>query len=276
MDPLQLLILVAAGLAAGFVAGLIGVGGGVIFAPILFFYYQAVGVPETVIAPLTIGSSLFCTLVAAVVSAWTQYSRKSVHTRVALQVGAFSALAILLMTRFVTTQPWYDGTDFQIVFSAVLLIVVVRMVIRPSEREVDDARDGGRRFGWPLLAGTGGAAGVVAAAAGVGGGVVLVPVYSHLLRLPIHRAAGTSSATIVLIAAVGVVTYAWIGWNEPLPHTAVGYVDAVRSLLLSIPAIFTAHLGVSAAHRINRRALRLSFAGIAVVVAVRLLWRALW
>ena len=273
MDPFHLLVLLAAGLVAGFVAGLIGVGGGIIFAPVLFFHYQAIGISPAAIAPLTIGSSLLCTLVAAAVSARSQYAKDAVSTRIALRVGLFSALAVFLMTRFVTTQPWYDGTAFQIVFSGVLLIMVARMIVRtdgaPGSKETD------RSFGWPVLAATGTTAGAVAAAAGVGGGVVLVPAYTHFLGLPIHRATGTSSATIVLISLVGVVNYAWLGRGAPVPEMALGYVDVVRALMLSVPAMVTAHYGVQTAHRISRKALRRSFAILAGLVALRLLWDAL-
>lgn len=274
MDPLHLLILIGAGLAAGFVAGLIGVGGGIIFAPVLFFHYRAIGVDSIAIAPLTIGSSLFCTLIAAVISAWAQYGKHAVVTRVALYVGLFSALAVFLMTRYVTTRSWYDGTVFQVVFSTVLLILVSRMIFRPRV-DVSDRIEHSRTFAWPVLAATGSAAGAVASAAGVGGGVVLVPAYSNLLGLPIHVSTGTSSATIVIISLVGVLTYAWLGRGAAVPDLSVGYVDALRGLTLAVPAMLTARLGVWTAHRINRRALRLSFAALAGIVAVRLLWDAL-
>ncbi len=276
MEFLHLLILLGAGLAAGFVAGLIGVGGGIIFAPVLFFHYQAIGVPADVIAPLTIGSSLFCTLLAAIASAWTQYSKDAVVTRVALTVGLFSAFAVYLTTRFVTTRPWYDGDTFQVVFSLVLLSVVARMVVRrsaPGGRVVESAHVD---HPWPILAGAGTIAGAVSAAAGVGGGVVLVPTYSHFMRMPIRVATGTSSATIVIISVVGVTNYVVLGWGDTDLYGAVGYVDILRGLVFAVPSLLTAHLGVHLAHRINQRALRMSFAGIASLVAVRLLVDALW
>lgn len=277
MEWMSVLLLLGAGLAGGFVAGLIGVGGGIIFAPVLFFFFEGIGISAEVIAPLTIGSSLFCTLLASLASGWFQLRKRAVLRQVALRVGLFSAVAVFLMSRFVTTQPWYDGTAFQVVFSCILLVVVARMVLTRPRQEVPPARAVGvrRSFGWPLLAGTGTVAGAVASAAGVGGGVVLVPAYHHGLRLPMHTSVGTSSATIVLISAVGVVNYMVMGWGVAGPATAVGYVDAGHGLLLALPALVTARLGVWTAHRINTRALRLSFALIAAVVAVRLLWRAL-
>lgn len=272
---MQLLLLLLAGLAGGFIAGLIGVGGGVIFAPVLFFYFQAIGVDPSVLAPLTIGSSLFCTLLAAVASAWFQVRKQSIIPRVALSVGVFSIVAVFLVTRFVTTQPWYDEEAFQVVFSVVLLTVVVRMVFSKRTRTAPDQPVAASDSRWPALATTGTVAGAVSAAAGVGGGVVLVPAYSNFLKIPIHLAVGTSSATIVLIALSGVVTNMIAGWGAPVPATAVGYVDVGRALLLAAPAVLTARLGVWTAHRINTTALRWSFAVIAAFVATRLLWNAL-
>ncbi|WP_457652936.1 sulfite exporter TauE/SafE family protein [Rhodocaloribacter sp.] len=267
----QVLVLVGAGLAGGFLGGLIGVGGGIIFTPVLFFYFQGLGVAPEALAPLTIGSSLFCTLVVAVASAYFQHRRNAVRPRVALGAGLSSAVAVYLTTRFVTTQPWYDARVFQIVFSLILLVVVVRMVW-PRRAASGGAE---RRAGWPVLFGVGTAAGAVASAAGVGGGVVLVPAYHGFLRLPVAAAVGTSSATIAIIALAGVVSYAVTGRGAPVPGTALGYVDVGRAVLLSAPALLSARFGVRLAHRIDTRALRLTFAAVACFVAARLILRAL-
>ncbi len=271
MDVVHVVLLVAAGLGGGFVAGLFGVGGGIVFAPVLFFYYQQIGVSPETLVPLTIGSSLFCTMITAVASAWVQYGKKAVVTRVAVIVGLFSAAIVLIMTRWITTRPWYDGEAFQIVFSIVLLTLVVRMLVR-FESEPEQGVFDPRRLRGRMLAGTGTAAGAIASAAGVGGGVVLVPAYNHFLRLPMHIATGTSSATIVFISLAGVLAYGWLGQEANTPELTLGYVDAVRGLFLAGPATLTARLGVRTAHRLNQRMLQLLFAALAGVIALRLLW----
>ena len=269
---LDVVMLLSAGLAAGFVAGLTGVGGGSLFAPVLLFYFRSQGVAPVQIAPLTAGTSLLCVLLASSASAWSQHRRGAVAWRFVGLVGGFSAVAVFLVTRLVATQPWYSQYAFQVVFSGVLLVVGLRM-LQPARW--DGAGEPDRQAGWPLLMGTGAAAGAVSAATGVGGGVVLVPAYHRFLRLPMKRAVGTSSATIVLIAAIGVASYAASEANALTSFVALGYVDVGRALFLAGPALVSARLGVKASHRIKTHLLRRLFAGLMLLVAGKLLWEVL-
>ncbi len=269
----MLLLLLVAGALGGFVAGLVGVGGGVIFGPVLFFTYQAVGVEDPILTPLTLGSSLLCTFAASASGAVAQRSAGAIDTRTALVAGGFAAVAVVLVGRFVSTQAWYSKEEFQVVLGLILVVVVVRMLTkkdRPDTLSTDGARRG---VGWLSL--TGVAAGAVASLAGVGGGVVLVPAFSGVVRLPLKVAAGTSTAAITIITAVGVATYAVLGWGQPTPNGALGYVDWRGAAALALPAVVTARFGVVTAHRIDVRYVRYSFAGFAAIVAVRLLWNAL-
>ncbi|MDQ7040126.1 MAG: sulfite exporter TauE/SafE family protein [Rhodothermus sp.] len=272
MQPTYLLLLSGIGLLGGFLAGLVGVGGGIVFAPVLFFYFQAIGVPASVVTPLTLGTSLFCTLLASLSSAWFQYRRQAVVATVALGAGLFSALSITLTTRYVTTQPWYNGTAFRLVFGFVLLSVALRM-LRGKERNPGVAATFHLR--WSVLAGAGTVAGTVAAAAGVGGGIILVPLYHRLLGLPMHRAVGTSSATIVLISLAGILSYALSAPATSPGMPTLGHVDVLHGLLLAVPATISARFGVQTAHRLRTIWLRRAFAVLALFVAGRLLLQAL-
>ena len=134
----HIVLLVSGGFAAGFVAGIVGVGGGIIFAPVLYFYFESLGVSDATIAPLVIGSSLFCTLVASLASSYFHQHRGAVDWTIAFKVGAGSSVAVFLMTRFVTTQPWFNGDVFKVAFSIVLLAVVGRMVFGKNRDDLGD------------------------------------------------------------------------------------------------------------------------------------------
>jgi uncharacterized membrane protein YfcA len=193
---------------------------------------------------------------------------------VALISGVAASVILALVGSFVTTRDWYDREAFQVVFGTFLLAVALQMLLSRGRRE-EDADTGTERAGaGPALA-AGTAAGALAAAAGVGGGVILVPLYHGVLRIPTRASVGTSTAAIVVIAAAGALTYAVLGWGEPVPAGAVGFVDVVSGLALALPAMFTARMGVIAGRRLPVRGVRLAFGAVALVVAVRLLVGAL-
>lgn len=273
MDPIHVAILVVAGLCGGFIAGLVGVGGGIVFAPILLFYFQATGADPATVAPLTIGTSLLCTLMASSISARQHHLNGAVRWDVSLRVGLLSAAALYAIVEAVTTQDWYDRFAFQLVFGALLLLVSAQMTFSKNgdDGPGSQANSEGSPTSWLQLGGIGSAAGAIAALAGVGGGVLMVPAYHQILRLPIQISVGTSSASIVVISTVGVLTYALTGWSEVEGILTLGYVDVIHGLLLAVPAIPGARAGARLAHRIPRRGLRISFAVIAAVVAGRML-----
>lgn len=266
-------VLVAAGLLGGFVAGLIGIGGGIIFAPVLLLYFRSIGVPDDLVTPLAIGTSLLCTMVTSIVSARRHHLKDSVNVRVALATGLTSAVAVLLTTMFITTRPWYDQSVFGIAFSIVLMTVAIRMLMeRPAVVKAASDQDdiASRSSDIVTLAVTGSVAGVVSSAVGVGGGVVLVPAYNRFLGLPIHVSIGTSSATIILISIFGVTSYILGGYGEHATTFSVGFVDPLHAAILSVPAALSARLGVWAAHRVNQRRLQQGFAVFAIIVAIRI------
>ncbi len=262
----ELLILLAAGAVGGFLAGLLGVGGGIVFAPVLLTYFGWIGVPDDALVPLTAGTSLLCTWLSSAASAWFQAKREAVDWRTALITGACSIVSVWLVKEYVTTADWYTREVFSRVFAVVLLIVVVRMV---TGRD-DDSRGLKVRTGWLPAIGLGG--GALSAAIGIGGGIVLVPAYNRLARLPLRLALGTSSATILVTTAAGVLAYAFtVDTAFGSPNGTMGAVAFGHALALGVPAVFAAKLGVRVGQKASTQYLRWAFAALAAFVALRLL-----
>ncbi len=268
---IELAILLVAGAAGGYLAGLVGVGGGIIYAPVLLFYYRLIGLEDPLLTPLVLGTSLFCVLGAALSGVYAQRRARAIHWHTAATTGVIAAVLILLTGRFLTTQPWYDQRAFQIVLGVVLVWVVVKM-LRPGRTEAPLAGDVPAKPSLPTLAGIGSGVGVLVAAAGVGGGVLLVPLYDRLLRFPLKHAMATSLATIAFVSLAGVATYAILGIGVEAPVGVVGYVDVYRGLVLGLPATVFARWGVRTAQRTEVRIIRYVFAAVAGLVAVRLMY----
>jgi len=277
MEIVHIVLLIGAGLAGGFLSGLVGVGGGIIYGPVLLYYFRAIGIEDPLLTPLTLGTSLLCVGATAFSGALVQMSAGAVAGRVAAITGGFAAVSVYLTGDLITTQEWYNQRLFQIVLGSVLLYVVTRLML--GRRRQDDGslhvNLAEARLSIGRLAAIGIATGVLVAAAGVGGGVVLVPLFSGWLRLPLKVAMATSLASIVLVSAVGILTYVVLGIGQEVPAGAVGYVDFLNGLLLVAPALLTARLGVQAAHRAPVKVVRGVFAVLAAVVAVLMIGEAI-
>lgn len=277
MEWIHIVALLAAGLGTGFLVGLVGVGGGIVFAPVLLYYYQAVGISPLIIAQLAVATSLFCVLLASTFSAWHQFRRRSADVRTALYVGLSSVIGVYLVAQFVTTQPWFEARVFQVILGALLIASVIRMLVPEKPSAGARVQPGqSSHIPIPAMATTGIAAGGLSAVAGVGGGIVLVPIYHNLFRYSIHLATGSSSATIVLTSFAGVVTYMLLG-SAPAGASplTIGSVDIMTGLLLAVPAMLSSRAGVSAAHRLPRKVLTYIFVTIATLVAAKLLYDAI-
>ncbi len=272
MTLATLALMALAGAVAGLLVGLLGVGGGILYAPVLLVVLRASGITDPILTPLAAGTSLLCVLLAASVGTHALARRGAVDLRLAARVGLAAAVPVVLTTALVTTQPWYREQTFSVVLGVLLVLTALRLVLRrdaPDPEPAGEAPPPAWRLG---VAGAG--AGILAALAGVGGGVVMVPALHGLARLPFKAATATSAAAIVPIAAVGVATYAVAGLGADVPPGALGFVDLPRGLALALPAVLTARIGVRLQERLPVRAIRLVFAAFATVVAVRLLLHA--
>src|SRR5690554_768580 len=100
------------------IAGLMGVGGGIIFTPVLFFLFENAGVQDPVV--WTIGSGLFCTFIAAFGSTIRQHLQKNMFWKEGIVLGIMGAIGIYL-GKLIVVSKYYSETEFAIFFSLVLL-----------------------------------------------------------------------------------------------------------------------------------------------------------
>ena len=272
MDISSVFLLILLGGLAGVAGGLLGIGGGLILTPSLFFFFREAGVPEDVLTPLAIGTGLLCTWVISLSSAIHHHSRGATNLRTAIICGLTAASAAAATSIWVTTAPWFTPDLFQRVFAFFLMAVAIRMMLpgaADNNKKAREADDESVIRPLPIIFG-GAIAGFVASTVGIGGGMVLVPLYERLLKMKIRLAVGTSSATIVIITLAAVVTFVVRGSGLSITASSIGFVDFKLAAILAIPAAITTRLGVSIAHRINRQRLRQIFGVLALLISIRL------
>ncbi|SMO54609.1 sulfite exporter TauE/SafE family protein [Fodinibius sediminis] len=265
---MELLFLLLLGVVAGMVAGLFGLGGGILFTPILFVVFNDAGIEDPVV--LTIGSSLFCTFIASLGSSIRQFQQQNFYWSEGIRVGLLGAAGIFA-GKVVITSGYYSQQVFVIFFS-LLLVYVAYMFYRRGSRKTKKIRHDQWPISWRQSVVTGGLGGFVAALAGIGGGGVMVPLMNLWYKKGFVKSVSVSSLAIVLISLSGWVQLAFFnGTTRALTSYHIGYVDFGAALPLAAGGLLGGFVGALFNLKINRQYLQYAFAVLAVGMAIKLL-----
>ena len=246
----------------GFLAGLLGVGGGIVIVPVLSWIIIFVRFPSEISQHIAVATSLATIIPTAVSSSRAHRARGAVddniiHSwRIPLIIGALAG-------GFAAS--YVSSNVLRFVFGFIALLVAINMAM-PKAIVIAE------RLPQGVAAGViPGGIGLFSALMGIGGGTLAVPV-QNAFSIPIRVAVGTASAMGLLIAIPGTLGFVWAGWNHVgLPPFSVGYVS-LPAFLLIVPATWaTAPLGARFAHSINQRALRLAFAIFLAITSFKML-----
>ncbi len=259
--------LLAAGALAGLIAGLLGVGGGIVMVPAMALAFEFIGIDASVYQHVAVGTSLAVIVATGTASAMAHYRRGAVMVDVLKVWGPFivgGALAGGLMAGM------YTGDALRIIFGVVALFVALNIVLPVQRRMM-------ARLGDSLVTNRISAAliGYVSALMGIGGGSLSVPTLAAFGN-SMHRAVGTGAALGVLLAVPGTVGFVISGWGAAgRPPLSLGYVNFPALILIGVLATLVAPFGAALAHRLNQRHLKGVFGLFLLAVGARMLWQAL-
>lgn len=252
----------ALGGLAGFLAGLLGIGGGLLMVPFFAWILPASGMNPALIMQVAVGTSLSVIAFTSLSSALAHHRREGVLWPVfrllvpGLVLGALAGSAIA----DVIPSDWLQ----RIVGVAALLVAIKMMLnLQPPAHHVVPGGVG--------LFSAGGVIGAVSALIGIGGGSLTVP-YLNWCNVEMRRAVGTAAASGIPIAWAGALGFIWTGMNETgLPPHSLGYVYLPALLATGIASICLAPLGARAAHALPAAALKKVFAVLLLVIGIRML-----
>ncbi|MCG7624194.1 sulfite exporter TauE/SafE family protein [Epibacterium sp. Ofav1-8] len=252
----------AAGVAGGILAGLLGVGGGIVIVPALYFALSLTGMDPALTMQVAVGTSLATIVFTSLSSGYGHYKKGAIDTAL-LKLWAPSILTGVLIGGILGGV--VSGNVLLAVFATVAMAVAFDMILRkPAEATAP------RSFSKPVWAALGVFAGAVSAMMGIGGGTVCVPTLSFL-GYDIRKAVGTSAAIGFIIGLPGALIYMATGFAaEGLPPMSLGYVNLMLAAVIIPLSTTFARLGVKLAHSIPRRALKLCFGVFLMLTALRM------
>lgn len=272
MDATLLFYLVyfLAGLLAGIIAGMLGLGGGVVLVPVLFFMFTAQGYADSVVIKLATATSLATIVGTGMSSAVSHYRLGSVQLQWLYWLAPGIVVGAVLGMVLVDVL---DAFWVTMVFAVGELVVAARMGLFASQSSVDEPVTHAMTDKHLLaLLPAGLFIGTVSSLAGIGGGVLTVPLLVGLAGV-VRPAIGTSAVVGLCIAIPGVISAVTFGLNETdLPENTWGYVVWPVALAIMAGSILTAPLGAKLAQRLPVARLKQCFALVLVIAGLRMMW----
>ena len=259
-------ILAVSGVVAGFVAGLLGVGGGIVTVPVLEYSLRFAGVPEEWRMHIAVATSLAAIIPTSISSARTHHGRGAVDWELARSWGVPIVLGAGLGSFLASRAPLAVLAGL---FGTIALLVALKMLSPLDHLRAAQAVP--RGVGGGILAAF---IGGVSAMMGIGGGTLTVPTL-NLCGYPIHRAVGTAAFFGIFISVPGTVGYLLARPPVDLPWATVGFVSLVGLAIIAPGSMLTATLGARVAHSLSRRRLSQAFGIFLLVVGMRMAYRAL-
>lgn len=258
-----LLLLAGAGVLAGFLSGLLGIGGGGVLVPVLYEVFGAAGVPEEVRMHVTLGTTL-AVIAPTVFRSFSAFrARGTVEIAVVRRMGPWIFLGVVAGS----VIAFYASSEvLRWIWVAFGSALAVKMFLGRDDWRISDTLPRP-----PWLEAVACLIGLISTLMGIGGATFTVP-FLTLHGMPLLRAVGTATGIGAIIAIPGLIGYVISGWGEPgLPPLSIGYVN-IGACLIAPLAVLAAPYGVHVAHGISKRKLELAFAVFITSVVARFLW----
>lgn len=263
----MLLMLLAIGAFAGVLAGLLGVGGGIVLVPAFFYAFQTLGYEGPQLMQMCLATSLATIIVTSVRSVHSHNKKAAVDWDILRRWGpgiAFGAIVGVLIVAQLRSN------TLQAIFGILALIVGLYMSFGRADWRLGQSMPKGmtRLILSPVV-------GFMSVLMGIGGGSFGVPLMS-LYNTAIHRAVATAAGFGVLIAVPAVIGFLFVDMQMATPPWTIGAINLIAFGVIIAMTLVTAPLGVRLAHSIDAKPLKRVFGIFLMIVALNMLRKAFW
>ena len=255
--------LLITGVIGGLIAGLFGVGGGIVIVPILFWIFTSLNFPNEILMHMAIGSSLATIIPTSISSARAHYYRGSIEIDIIKKWAPGIFLGAIIGG---LSGKYFSVNELKYLFASIAFLVALNMFFKESFRLGNNVPKS--RLLNIIMSSL---IGLVSSLMGVGAGTLGVPALVAL-SVPIHKAIGTAAALGLFIAVPATLGLAFSGFNVPnRPPMSIGYVNLIAFFIMFPLTVFFAPIGVKFAHRINQRLLKIIFGIFLIITSVKML-----
>lgn len=281
------LILLLCGSIGGFLAGLLGVGGGMLFIPVIHEYLNGYSLTTDEIVKYTLGNSIALVFISGVSGTFRQIKMGTWDWKQSLQIGIPGALSSLAMSYAITHGDWYNKQRFQTVFLGFLLLSIGNMIFGKSKAQkinspsntnvelndnpthISPTAKNQKTILLPTLVGI--LAGTVVSLSGLGGGIIMVPLFRMLLKKPMHQATSLSLSIVPILSISSLLQYTISQPIQPINPLQTGYLLWIILIPMMAGVMFFSSFGQKTAPRVPVLWLRVIFAVLSSIILIKTL-----
>jgi uncharacterized membrane protein YfcA len=260
-------LLVFSGALGGFLSGLLGVGGGIIFIPILEIVFRHYGLEADMVKYL-LANSLGVIIFTGIFNSIKQYQSKNFFFVFILYTAIPGIAMVLLFSQLIVLGDWYNKKVFNLVFAAMLIPGLLRLFMN-RKSEVVDVQAEPKKIGFVL---TGMITGVFTAFSGLGGGVIMIPAFVNHLKLPIKVATSVSAGVVPFFALPSAIFYMF---QQPTVVTSAighfGYILYPVIFPMVLGTLTTVSMGVKTGHQVKQSTVKIIFSVFVAVILIKIL-----
>ena len=232
----QTIILLFTGVVIGFLAGMLGIGGGLIMTPVQYWLYTSAGIDPDIAIKMSFATSLAVILPTAISGVWRHQRLGNINWKIASFMGIFTFAGSIIGATITSILP---GDVLKVIFGVVVLIMAARMFTAKISETNRPVRQ--NLWLWAILAlGVGILTGIL----GLGGGIFIIPILVLILGFTIRSATATSLAMMLFTSVGGIIGYILNGLQVTgLPDHTIGYIYWPAWIALTLGSIFMVQLG---------------------------------
>jgi len=265
------LILLIIGAIVGYYSGLIGTGGNIILIPVFDILFHYLKIPETEVVKFMIAHSFFITAFTGLSVSYKQFKVKNLHVKEVLFISIAGMITAFFMTEFIKNGNWYHKSDFDLVFFTLLLILAIRMLFfKQPPPPIND-----NHLNKPYFPIIGIVAGLISSLSGLGGGIIVIPILTDILKTPLKKASSISIGVVAMLALPISVSYLSIDARSAMQHilpAQVGYISMFIAAPVLIGVFSTTGWGVRTAQKSNPNTLRLILGIVVILLCAKMVY----